>query len=739
MIKLIGATSSWSHKHLFANDKTISENALLNVCYKDNLTGNEFLLGKHPFSEDKYLTDISASNILLVGDNKSLIESSVLPNYLNWKDNLFVLDQDDYLWGKLMQQYMKNSSGKVIRFKPFGNDSLKWNPLNEIAYGTKYEFEDTFKIASILVKGLTESPELEYKASVLLAGIILHLHYLTKYTVHTLADVSDYLNKHYLEPERIFTEMINSHHINSYEFMEEEFMDYEGPSNYENPFRDIYGEYVKDFSKFTEYFRKKGIIDINDSINSINDIKVKIVAALEQNKKWVLWDTRTALPKLPFEDEEPIPAELQGLPPFHLLLTHPKVAEAVFAVISDFDNVDYVWLDIEKRKYFNSVLSIVRAAVSVYNHPCVKENTASSDFSIRKLLSDTNAVFFYEFSSEIHRDETPLFRLLIDMLCLKILEKKVPDTSPNKMLFLFNAYSLNLKFDYLERVLQYSDLGCTKICFYVKNLNEFSSRFGTDNYIADCNIHVFYTPSMEKDLFTANHIALSLGLSSDSLKDIIQMPFNHELIFSKGYKTILAEKIEFPIIFPSNNLIFSKVNANENKEERDNELLQFFDIYNNKQNNESATVNAEKIEAKFDDNTKQAINNVAKTKINSSVTLSELLLIYHSSLSKNPDVKKCKELLKNLYSNKKKPLYPYQKEVSKQINLKTLLEVKMHYLLFNNIKATAKFFDLSVTTIYKYCALHADFYNWGIKSKEMYKELATCITHADTLLKILDK
>ena len=116
----------------------------------------------------------------------------IIPTLINWNGSTLTFDLKGENYD-LTSGYRKSLNQVILKFAPYQEDSISYNPLSEIRLRTKYEFRDTQIIADIL----TEPDEgkkrdhWDLSASTFLVGMILHVLY--KNPNAGLGDVVDYL------------------------------------------------------------------------------------------------------------------------------------------------------------------------------------------------------------------------------------------------------------------------------------------------------------------------------------------------------------------------------------------------------------------------------------------------------------------------------------------------------------------------------------------------------------------
>lgn len=144
----------------------------------------------------------------------------VIPTLLSWKESLFVLDIKGENWAlssKWRQEYANN---KVMKFDPTSDsqDTVRFNPLEEIRLNTIYEVSDTQNLALIIVdpKGQGLNTYWDKSAFTFTSAFILHVLYKKLNEENSCANLTDlynYLNNPNLDLEELLNEMMTYPHV----------------------------------------------------------------------------------------------------------------------------------------------------------------------------------------------------------------------------------------------------------------------------------------------------------------------------------------------------------------------------------------------------------------------------------------------------------------------------------------------------------------------------------------------
>ena len=579
------ATKSYSSHGTaeFATQKDIDDSDL-GVFEGNKLKESGVVIGINPFNGRLMLDNAKTHTLLIAPTRSGKGVNTIIPTGLVWKNSMFFFDVKGELWQATSGYRQKYLGQKVMKFEPLCTDksAARWNPLAEINFMTSEEISDVSTISYMMVRPEGEKkgggdPFWDNSATTLLNGVIMHLlykNYQEKMPLPCPSDIMTFLASPGGSVKELFAGMINFHHVRPEQFMEEEYDDKETNTKkrYRNPLKEIYGEYIKDFAPFNRYFREKGILAENESLRSLDDIRNVIRKAIDKNPKLVCWDTRVAIPKQPFDDTknpnyDPLPGT-ENMPPFHLLLTHPKVAEAAATGLNGADQT------------VASIMQTAQTATAIYQDPVVQANTAVSDFTIRDLLDPSQAVSLY-LVMQVKDVQTvkPLSRLFINTLLSKLIRDMKFSKDQNeaakkaqRLLLMLDEFPQLGKLECVELALAVCAGYGIKMCIIAQDLNQLNKEYTKDNSIgSNCHVHVYFTPNLDGGNATAESISKALGKrtittvnhsdggglgkGSDSFSqpgrelmtpdEVMHMPGNRELVFIAGHKPIYGRKLRY--------------------------------------------------------------------------------------------------------------------------------------------------------------------------------------------------
>ena len=358
------------------------------------------VVGVNPYNKHLMLHD-GVEHILLIAPTRSgKGVNTIIPTGLVWRHSIF-FDVKEELWQATAGYRQKVLKQKVMKFAPLVSDgsSARWNPLLEINFRTAEEISDVAMIVGIMVKpdgekSSGDSAFWDNSAAALITGVIMHLmykHHQEDLRLPCPTDIMSFLSSPDMDLKELFTHMKNYPHISPEEFLE---LPDEKGIPLKNPLKEIYGEYVQNLRPFAKFFKNKKIKNLEDVRRALLELK---------KEEEIEWEA----------EEEEIESS-----PFHILLTHPKVAECAANMLNGAEQTRA------------SIMQTAQTALALYQNPVVQKNTEVSDFCIKDLLSPENTVSLYlcMHSNEVQTLK-PLSRLLINTMLHKLIRDIKFDTS----------------------------------------------------------------------------------------------------------------------------------------------------------------------------------------------------------------------------------------------------------------------------------------------------------------------
>lgn len=502
------------------------------------------VVGVNPYNKHLMLHD-GVEHILLVAPTRSgKGVNTIIPTGLVWQHSIFFFDVKEELWQATAGYRQKVLGQKVMKFAPLVGDgsSARWNPLAEINFRTAEEISDVAMIVGIMVKpdgekagGGGDSAFWDNSAAALITGVIMHLmykHHQEKLRLPCPTDIMSFLSSPNMDLKELFTYMKNYPHISPEEFLEQ--------NGRKNPLKEIYGEYVQNLRPFARFFKDK-------KIKNLEDVRRKILELMQ--KEEIDWEA---------DEDEAIP--------FHILLTHPKVAECAANMLNGAEQTRA------------SIMQTAQTALALYQNPVVQKNTEVSDFCIKDLLSpkDTVSLYLCMHSNEVQTLK-PLSRLLINTMLHKLVRDIKFDSSggakmKQRLLLMLDEFPQLGNLKSMELALAVCAGYGIKVCIVAQDVNQLNKEYTKDNSIAsNCHVHIYFTPNLDSGAATAESISKNLGkktISTVSHSDggglgkgsnsesftgrdlmtadeVSHMSSERELVFVAGHRPIYGKKLRY--------------------------------------------------------------------------------------------------------------------------------------------------------------------------------------------------
>jgi len=506
------------------------------------------VVGVNPYNKHLMLHD-GVEHILLVAPTRSgKGVNTIIPTGLVWQHSIFFFDVKEELWQATAGYRQKVLRQKVMKFAPLVGDgsSARWNPLAEINFRTAEEISDVAMIVGIMVKpdgeksGGGDSAFWDNSAAALITGVIMHLmykHHQEKLRLPCPTDIMSFLSSPDMDLKELFKYKKNYPHISPEEFLE--LPDEKGIPR-KNPLKEIYGEYVQNLRPFARIFKGK-------KIKNLEDVRRETLELMK--KQEIDWEAD----------------EAEGSP-FHILLTHPKVAECAANMLNGAEQTRA------------SIMQTAQTALALYQNPVVQKNTEVSDFCIKDLLSPKIAVSLYlcMHSNEVQTLK-PLSRLLINTMLHKLVRDIKFDSSggakmKQRLLLMLDEFPQLGNLKSMELALAVCAGYGIKVCIVAQDVNQLNKEYTKDNSIAsNCHVHIYFTPNLDSGAATAESISKNLGkktISTVSHSDgggfgkgsnsesftgrelmtadeVSHMSSERELVFVAGHRPIYGNKLRY--------------------------------------------------------------------------------------------------------------------------------------------------------------------------------------------------
>jgi type IV secretory pathway TraG/TraD family ATPase VirD4 len=538
---------------MYEEKPVTEERELFGIKYKKKVRRvkkSGVVIGVNPYNKHLMLHD-GVEHILLVAPTRSgKGVNTIIPTGLVWAHSIFFFDVKEELWQATAGYRQKVLGQKVMKFAPLVGDgsSARWNPLAEINFRTAEEISDVAMIVRIMVKpdgekagGSGDSAFWDNSAAALITGVIMHLmykHHKENLRLPCPTDIMSFLSSPDMDLKELFTYMKNYPHISPEEFLE--LPDANGTPRV-NPLKEIYGEYVQNLRPFAKVFEGK-------KIKNLEDVRRETLELMQEED--IDWEGDD-------DDDEN---------PFHILLTHPKVAECAANMLNGAEQTRA------------SIMQTAQTALALYQNPVVQKNTAVSDFCIKDLLSpkDTVSLYLCMHSNEVQTLK-PLSRLLINTMLHKLVRDIKFDTSggakmKQRLLLMLDEFPQLGNLKSMELALAVCAGYGIKVCIVAQDVNQLNKEYTKDNSIAsNCHVHIYFTPNLDSGAATAASISKNLGKktiktvshsdggglgkgsNSESFTgrdlmtpdEVSHMSSERELVFVAGHRPIYGNKLRY--------------------------------------------------------------------------------------------------------------------------------------------------------------------------------------------------
>lgn len=524
------------------------------------------VIGSNPFDNTLLLDDGPAHVFLAAPTRTGKGIGIIIPTGIIWQHSMFFFDPKAELW-TATAGYRKNILGqKVMKFEPLCKDgsSASWNPYAEINFQSFEEMSDVKTINETMVKtgeGSNKDPFWDNSAITLLNGVVLHLlykNYQEKRELPCPTDAMSFISSPTMDTDHLYSSMKLYPHISPEDFMEE--------NHKKNPLKEIYGPYVSNLKPFVDALNLSP--EESDAILNIKESdpgkKARIAfeqlrQAIVRHKEQVDWNP----PDIMMCRDK---AEIDGLlamnrtQVFYQLLVHPKVAECAANIVNN------------AKETRESIIGSAKTALSLYQDPLIKRNTAVSDFCFKDLLNPQQAVSLYLVLQPNDVEKLrPLTRLFVNTMLAKTVRDikfDVPAEKKQRLLLMLDEFPQLKKMETIENTLAICAGYGVKICTVVQSITQINQIYTKDNSILDnSQIQIYMTPSniqqakelseIMGDKTIREHNQSGKGLADKSTSEskisrklmnpdeIMRMSKKKELVMVQGAKPILAKKIQW--------------------------------------------------------------------------------------------------------------------------------------------------------------------------------------------------
>jgi type IV secretion system protein VirD4 len=529
-------------------------------------------IGRNPFT-NKLMLHNGEEHVFLgapTGSGKGV--GLIITTGITWKNSVFFFDPKGELWS-CTAWYRKNVlKQKVIKFEPLckDNSTAKWNPYSEIDFQSFDEMSDIITINTTMIKtgeDTKKDPFWDDAPIALLNGVVLHLlykHYQEQRNLPCPTDAMSFISSPNMDTDHLFTTMKLYPHISPQEFMQieyEEVVQGNGENknvkkHYRNPLYEIYDEYIPDLKPFKDALQLDA--KAYEAVQTLEDLRKAIIASSIE----IDWSAPN-IEKCANKDE--IKATIMmHRSPFYQLLVHPKVAECAASILNG------------AKDTRASIIQSVQTALSLYQDPLIKKNTATSDFCFKDLVDPKQAVsLYFKLQPNDIPKLRPLTRLFVNtMLAKTVRDMKFDTTGANdikrqRLLLLLDEFPQLKKMDTIENTLAICRSYRVKIFLVAQSTTQLNEIYTRNNSILDnCQVQIYFPPAKheaakelsdllgEKTIESTSHSSngkITGGSSSVApmarqlMKpdEIMRMSKNKELVIIPGCRPILGLKIHW--------------------------------------------------------------------------------------------------------------------------------------------------------------------------------------------------
>lgn len=437
-------------------------------------------------SEGKHTLMIASTG---AGKGIGLVHPTLLDG---WEESCIATDLKGELFNET-SKYRKEKLGHYIFFfNPSEKGFSKWNPLNEIRWGTEYEGADIDNLAKVLIPKTSGDPFWSQNGQKLFRSIVTYLKYhdmKINQKETTLNDVIQFTagQIRFVEVEGSLQQVAISVKQLMSEALNEEMLPVAVP--------------VLD---------EQRNIMIQKEINSenISDILV--------------------LSRMSTEDTKNI---------------HPTVLTGFSEALS------------MEEKLFQNFITVMNSELTVYNEKIVNDNTSSSDFSARDIMNLDRPVTLYIKIPPIDTDRlAPLLNLLVSFIISKNHVESDSNKlhtkgkgNKHKCLFLLDELANFGKIETLNHAISTARSAGMTFFTIFQGVNQIKEVYGkNENITNNCNYHIFMGVN-END--TGKTISEALGkttveLESRSRKNFFDTPSTTKSYQATDLLTVSEVRLE---------------------------------------------------------------------------------------------------------------------------------------------------------------------------------------------------
>ena len=479
---------------------------------------------KHIPGKRYYIVDNEKTHILMCAPSRSGKGIGVvIPTCLNWQESMVVADPKGENLDTCGAYREKVMGHKVIKFDPAeAGRWYRWNPINEIRWGTPNEGRDVSNIVTCLVgKGSGNDAHWIENAKDLIIGCITHL----KYKDAVYNTIHDYHpgDKGYKETcmydvyQFMAAGMTADMKDDSSE--EEEEDNPNAPTGFRKVLKEeLFGKKGNDEKGIppvpgVQHFPDDGVVfDIPNPYGTTKDAMLQLRITPEKAHD-VTYFTQEAM-KTP-----------------HL---HPVVVAKFNSFIG------------KPANEAGSVLSTAVTAFMIFSEKTVIDNTITSDFCLRDIRNSDRPVdlFLVTPPSDLERIGK-IFRLIVELMVINSTQKL--DGDRYKCLFLIDEFPAFGKMDNLLAELGYIAGYGLKSLMIIQGLEQLKKIYKNMDLLTNCQTQVYFGPN---DNDTRKHLSELLGTQTI----LVKQKSRPEGLLSKANYTFIEQ--ERPLLRPDETSTF---------------------------------------------------------------------------------------------------------------------------------------------------------------------------------------
>jgi len=490
-----------------------------------------------------------AEPCLLIGSPQETV-NVLAPTIVVAERPMFVYDDTGDLWSKTastQKAFEQNMGDEAeilfstewvpIKIQPLCTDgsASRWNPFLEIRLGTKYEWEDTESLLRFMMDfpegSVGGDPFWQDCALEFMEGLVLHLlykawkdeHYRGVYgddrkkaPVPTPKMLLDILSMPDITP--VLEEMRDYAHISLDDFFGGDYLSPETfkdePWKFYCPLEAAYGEYIKDFSWFSE--------ELGVQISSLEELRMAY--RMQEEPGDYLW-----MNEVPDADEPP-----EYRKPWRHMLTHPKAYEAATAMLNMSDLLRH------------HVIQMAKAALHVYQNPIIQKNTEASDFWMDDYLQMDGMVTTVYFLADHSKGGEALANLFLSTLLHKMTTGDKDWKMWQEPLLLLDDFPAMGRVSNLLKAMQESSKAGYKICLTCRSIEEVQTVYQDEaSILQSCRMVGCFAPEAG-NAKTVSYIKGKLSYGEDLTDyDLEQKLQGRMLVLEQGRKPWFVKQSTF--------------------------------------------------------------------------------------------------------------------------------------------------------------------------------------------------